>query len=98
MNAIFLNQFFKNRQDLDKFRLFQNLRDRANSANNLKEMTNRILTNIFTKIDALNNLYNKDLIGKYLYKWKANCGLMKNPFDLVSTYLEGFKNLENYSS
>ena len=96
MNAIFLNQFFKNRQDLDKFRLFQNLRDRANSANNLKEMTNRILTNIFTKIDALNNLYNKDLIGKYLYKWKANCGLMKNPFDLVSTYLEGFKNLENY--
>ena len=96
MNAIFLNQFFKSKQDRDKFRLFQNLRDRANISNNQKNMTNRILTNIFTKIEALNNLYNKDLLGKYLYKWKSNCGLMKNPFDLVSSYLDGFKVLENY--
>ena len=56
MNAIFLNQFFKNRQDHEKFRLFQGLRDRANIMNNTKETTTRILTNIFTKIDALNKL------------------------------------------
>jgi hypothetical protein len=36
MNAIFLNQFFKSKQDRDKFRLFQNLRDRANISNNQK--------------------------------------------------------------
>ena len=28
---------------------------------------------------------------------EANCGLMKNPFDVVSSYIEGFKTLENYT-
>ena len=96
MNAIFLNQFFKNRQVQDKFKLFINLKDRANYENNQSQTAHRILTNIFTKIDALNNLYNREMLGKYLYKWKANCGLMKNPFDIVTPYLEGFKILENY--
>ena len=91
MNAIFLNQFFKNRQDHEKFRLFQGLRDRANIMNNTKETTTRILTNIFTKMDALNKLSDKEKLGKYLYKWKSNCGLMKNPFDLVTPFLDGFK-------
>ena len=97
MNAIFLNQFFKNRQDNDKFRVFLNLRDRANITNNQKELTHRILANLFNKIEALNNLKNKELLGKYLYKWKANCGLMKNPFDLVSSYFDGLKSLEKYT-
>jgi hypothetical protein len=96
MNAIFLNQFFKNRGDHEKFRLFQNLRDRANFMNNTQETTTRILTNLFSKLDALNKLNNKERLGRYLYKWKSNCGLMKNPFDLVTPFLEGFKTLENY--
>ena len=96
MNAIFLNQFFKNRQVTDKCKLFLNLKDRANYMNNHRDLTNRILTNIFTKIDALNNLYNREMLGKFLYKWKANCGQMRNPFNLSASYLEGFKTLENY--
>ena len=96
MNAIFLNQFFKNRQDHERFRLLCHLRDRASYESNQGQQAHRILTNIFTKIESLNKLYNRDLLGKYLYKWKANCGLMKNPFDVVAPYLQGFKVLEKY--
>ena len=98
MNAIFLNQFWKKREDSEKFRFFKNLKDRANLSNINQDIANRILTNLFNKMDAMNKLYYRDLLGKYLYKWKANCGvMMKNPFDIIAPYLEGLKNLEKYA-
>jgi len=96
MNAIFLNQFMKNKEGLDKIKLLYSLRDRANIINTENDKAQRILTNLVTKLDSLNKLNMKEQLGKYLYKWKSNCSMMKNPFDVVAPYLEGSKILENF--
>ena len=96
MNAIFLNQFWKNKEGIDKLKIMYSLREKANAMNTEIDKAQRILSGLVTKLDALNRAYDKEMLGRYLYKWKANCGLMKDPFDVVAPYIEGTQILENF--
>ena len=96
VNAIFLNQFLKNKLMMDKFTSLQCLKDRADFINREREEADRILFNVISKVDSLRKILNRKSLEKCLLKWKANCGPVKNPFEISSNYLEGLKSLEKF--
>ena len=95
-NAIFLNQFLKNKQLKDKFELMRALKDRADYIERERENADRILYSVISKIDSLKKLSNKKNLQRCFDKWRANCGPVRGPLDMVSNYLEGLKSLEKF--
>ena len=95
-NAIFLNQFLKNRLIIEGNKLLNNLKDRANQIDKLTEEGDRILSNVISKIDSLKKLSDRKNLQRCLIKWKAACGPAKNPFEITSNILDGIKSLEKF--
>jgi hypothetical protein len=95
-NAIFLNQFLKNKQLNDKWTFLLNMKDRADIITREMEEADRLLYNVISKVDSLRRLSNKKSLEKCLIRWKAACGPAKDPLEKASNYLDGLKSLENF--
>jgi hypothetical protein len=96
VNAIFLNQFLKNKQILEKHNLFRSLKDRADLVKKEMEDADRLLHNVITKIDSLRRLSDRKNLQRCLLQWKALSKPVKSPFELTSNYVDGLKSLENF--
>ena len=95
-NAIFLNQFLKNRLDKEKTIALQLIKERADLVEREREECDKILFNVISKIDSLKKLSDRKNLRRCLAKWRAACGPVKDPFELAQNYFEGLKSLEKF--
>ena len=95
-NAIFLNQFLKNRLNQDKMEALRLIKDRADLVERERENADRILSSVISKIDSLKKLSDKKNLQRCFAKWRANCGPVASPLELISNYFDGLKSLEKF--
>ena len=97
MNIIFLNNIWKNREKLYKFRIMYYLKEKANLINIKLDNSRRLLSCLVNRLDSLNKVCDKEILGRYLYKWKENTCLMRNSFKIINSYIEGILVLKKFS-
>ena len=95
-NAIFLNQFMKSKQDKEKISTLLHIKDRAEIIKREREDTNRVLSSIISKIDALKRISDRKNLQRCIAKWRAQLGPKRNPLDIASDYFAGLKSLEKF--
>ena len=95
-NAIFLNQFLKNKLDKDKYEALRLIKDRADFVEKEREDADKLLSSVISKIDSLKKLSDRKNLQRCLAKWKANCKPVASPLELISNYFDGLKSLEKF--
>ena len=96
MIGIFFSNYWSNREKLYKFTIILYLKEKASLMNTKLYNSHMVLSSLVYRLDALNRAYDKEILGRYLNKWKTNSCLMKNTFQVVSSYIGGIQVLKNF--
>ena len=96
IRAVLINASLKCDDEKNKLRALNKIEKRAIINNITYDLKQKILKIILNKFDDIGKRKYKEKIATAFYRWKANAGHFKSPYELIQPYKEGAEILQRF--
>ena len=94
--AILINSSLKCDEEKDKLRALKDIQKNAIINDITNDLKQRILKFVLNKFEDLGKTKYKEKVATAFYRWKANAGHFKSPYELIQPYKEGAEILQRF--
>ena len=94
--AIIIKASISSNEEKDKLRAIYKIKERAKDNKYKLEMQRKILKFILNKYDELGDTKLKGKLASAFYRWKANVGHFKSPYEIIKPYKDGAEILQRF--